>query len=292
MQPVGGSLCYCNGREPKSFSRSANYNAIIPAQRFGLSNRVVLMTKSGKQKKSLKTALEIKSVSHSFGTQNVLRELSFMMPPGQFTVLLGPNGAGKTTLISCLTRQIEPREGDIKIAGLSLRSYGNSALVHLGVVFQEPTVDLDLTVWQNLHYYGALQGMSKNDINDQLNILIEQFELSERKNEKVRILSGGQRRRVEIIRALLHRPAILILDEPTSGLDVPTRQTLVDHVHNLALNEGLAVLWATHLTDEIRDGDKLLILDKGKLIAEGKPDQVKTKFACQSLEDIFDSIKS
>ena len=96
---------------------------------------------------------------------------------------------------------------------------------------------------------------------------------------------------MEIIRAMLHRPAILILDEPTTGLDVPTRQSLIDHVHDLVSNEGLAVLWATHLTDEVQDSDQLLILDKGKLVAEGTPQEVKTKFACRSIGEIFDSIK-
>lgn len=245
---------------------------------------------TGKEEISQATALEIVSLSYSYETKVALDGVSFTIPPGQFTVLLGPNGAGKTTLISCLTRQIEPQEGEIKIAGLSLNVHGNSALVNLGIVFQEPTVDLDLTVRQNFHYYGALQSMSKNEINDQMNVLTEKFELSDRLDDKVRILSGGQRRRVEIIRALLHRPAILILDEPTTGLDVPTRQSLVDHVHDLASNEGLAVLWATHLTDEVQDEDHLQILDKGHLVAEGSPHQVISKFACRSVEEIFDSI--
>ncbi len=248
------------------------------------------MNKLEIENKSIAAALEIESVSHSFGESVVLNKLNIKILRGQFTILLGPNGAGKTTLISCVTRQIEPNEGDIIIAGRSLKLYGNSALAHLGVVFQEPTVDLDLTVKQNLYYYGALQGMSTDDVDNQADILIKQFDLTERANEKVRTLSGGQRRRVEIVRALLHRPLLLVLDEPTTGLDVPTREALIDHVHERSSNEGLAVLWSTHLIDEVREGDSLVLLDHGKLIAKGSSDQVKAEFGCASLGDIFDSL--
>ena len=150
-------------------------------------------------------------------------------------------------------------------------------------MFQQSTLDLDLTVDQNLAYYGALRGLSRADIEARARDCLDILQMGERGGELVRRLNGGHRRRVEIARALLHRPAILLLDEPTVGLDPGTRETIVARMHDLSCTEGTAILWATHLIDEVRDDDGLLALSAGRLVAEGSVRDVVASLGCDSL---------
>lgn len=214
-------------------------------------------------------ALRVEGISFRYGAKQALCEVGFGIAPGTFTVLLGPNGAGKTTLFSLITRLYDSNSGTLAVAGHDIRKTPLPALGEMGVVFQQPTLDLDLSVLQNLRYHAALHGMEKHDALQRIEIELRRFDMNERKHEKVRALNGGHRRRVEIARALLHRPRLLLLDEPTVGLDVPTRQAIVDHVHRLCETDGIAVLWATHLIDEIADGDHIVLLDKGRVRAKG-----------------------
>jgi len=208
------------------------------------------------------TALAIEGLSHGFGARQVLSGVSLSVEQGSFTVLLGPNGAGKTTLISLATGLYSARQGDVRIFGHSIRHDPMPALASLGVVFQMPTLDLDLTVEQNLAYHAALHGLPRREAAERAGAELERLDVSDRRSEKVRSLSGGMRRRVEIARALLHRPKFLIVDEATAGLDVAGRQWLLRHVRSLC-RQGLSVLWATHLLDEIEPGDRLVVLHRG-----------------------------
>ena len=176
------------------------------------------------------TALAIENLSHGFGARRALTDVDLSVKPGAFAVLLGPNGAGKTTLISLTTGLYSAQQGDIRIFGYSIRCNPLPALASLGVVFQMPTLDLDLTVDQNMTYHGALHGLSRREARERAFEELERFGVNDRQDDKVRSLSGGLRQRVEIARALLHRPKLLTVDEATAGLDVAGRQLLLTHV--------------------------------------------------------------
>ena len=214
-------------------------------------------------------ALEVSGLVHEFGPKRALDGVAFAIAPGEFTVLLGLNGAGKTTLYSLITRLYNNRTGSIKIFGHDVRKQPSQALARIGVVFQQPTLDLDLSIAQNLHYHAALHGMSRREAQRRLEAELARADLLNRAHEKVRALSGGQRRRVEIARALLHRPSLLLLDEPTVGLDIGSRQAIVSHVRKLCREEGLAVLWASHLIDEVDENDRVIVLHLGRILASG-----------------------
>lgn len=214
--------------------------------------------------------LAVSSLGFAFGEDMALEGVDLRLDAGEFKVLLGPNGAGKTTLFSLITRLYESNLGSIQVAGADMRRHSSRALARMGVVFQQPTLDLDLTVRQNLLYHAALHGLSKAEALARAEVELGRLDMAERAGEKVRKLNGGHRRRVEIARALLHRPSLLLLDEPTVGLDVPSRQAIIEHVHRLARADGVAVLWATHLIDEIREGDGVVILHQGRVRADGR----------------------
>lgn len=212
--------------------------------------------------------IEITGLSYSYGAKRALDDLHLQVAPGQFCALLGPNGAGKSTLFALLTRLFVAPQGRILLAGQDLAHTPRAALARLGVVFQQPTLDLDLTVRRNLMYFAALHGLAGRAAEARVAAALERLGMAERAGEPVRALNGGHRRRMEIARALLHDPAVLLLDEPTVGLDAAARVAITDHVHDLAA-QGLTVLWATHLTDEIRDSDRVAVLHRGCLRTEG-----------------------
>jgi len=214
-------------------------------------------------------ALEARDVSHSYGPRKALDHVSFSVPQGTFCVLLGLNGAGKSTLFSLMTRLFALRAGSLTLLGHDLSREPRKALAQLGVVFQSRTLDLDLTVAQNFLYHAALHGIGKTQAVARMRELLDAVGLADRAGEKVRDLSGGQIRRVEIARALLHKPRLLVLDEPTVGLDIGARADILKLVRGLIASEGMSVLWATHLTDEINERDEVVALHKGKVLAAG-----------------------
>lgn len=234
--------------------------------------------------------LEVDGLSHQFGKRQALKSVSFNILPGAFTILLGQNGAGKTTLFNLITRLYNSRSGQIRIFGVEMKADPGRALERLGVVFQQRTVDLDLTVRQNLLYHGGLHGLSAAEAQARADAELERFELSERSNDRVRELSGGQVRRVEIARALIHKPKLLLLDEPTVGLDIGSRQAILDHVHRLCDDEGLGVLWATHLIDEAKDADGVIVLHQGEVKAVGTSEAVCAQAETQNLRDAFNTL--
>lgn len=150
-----------------------------------------------------------------------------------------------------------------------------AALAQMGVVFQSPTLDLDLTIRQNLRYFAALHGLSGRAAALRIDAALDKLGIAERAGEKARDLNGGHRRRTEIARALVHKPDVLLLDEATVGLDAAAREAITDHVHALCAEDGLTVLWATHLTDEVRDSDRLIVLHEGRVIADGEASAIR-----------------
>ena len=231
--------------------------------------------------------LTVKNVSYYYGSKQALDDVSFDVFPGRVTALLGPNGAGKTTLFSLITRLFDAPTGRIEICGRSAADYGAAALGPLGVVFQQPTLDLDLTVKQNLRYFAALRGLKRKDADERMMRALDALDMAERIKERVRALNGGHRRRVEIARALLHGPKLLLLDEPTIGLDVPTRTAIVRHIHELARTDNIGVLWATHLFDEVEPDDDLLVLSKGRIVARGLAKDVVAETGAGDLGGAF-----
>jgi len=217
------------------------------------------------------SGLNIRNLSYRYAktTPLALSEVSFDVERGQFCALLGANGAGKSTLFNLITRLFTTAHGSIQVAGHDIRQHPRRALAQMGVVFQQQTLDLDLSLRRNLSYFAALHGLSGRDANMRIDAALDRFNLLDRADHPTRALSGGYRRRVEIARSTLHNPAVLLLDEPTVGLDPQTRAALTNDVHAMCADDGLTVLWATHLLDEVRPTDRLIMLEKGRITHNG-----------------------
>ena len=235
-------------------------------------------------------ALTVTGLSHSFGKAKVLDQVGFALQPGDFTVLLGLNGAGKTTLFALVTRLYHSGTGSIAVFGHDIRHRAGTALAAMGVVFQQPTLDLDLTVEQNLLYHASLHGMSGTQAAPRVEAELSRVGLLERRRDRIRQLSGGQRRRIELARALIHEPKLLLLDEPTVGLDIESRQFLIEHVRKLCAEQGLAVLWATHLIDEANDQARVIVLHRGKVLADGNAAELVASAEAPDLKSAFDRL--
>jgi ABC-2 type transport system ATP-binding protein len=214
-------------------------------------------------------ALAVAGVSHAYGAKQALSDVTLTVAQGQFTALLGLNGAGKTTLLSLITRLFDTRVGRISILGHRIDQAPGEALRRLGVVFQARTLDLDLSVMDNLLFHAALHGIGRGAARRLALAALADVALAERARDRARLLSGGQMRRVEIARALLHGPDLLVLDEPTVGLDIESKQAIIRHVRALVRERGVAVLWTTHLLDEIEPEDQVAILHAGRMMACG-----------------------
>ena len=236
------------------------------------------------------TGLQIDGLCHAYGAKTALDDVGFSVRPGTFTALLGPNGAGKSTLYHLLTRILKIQRGRVSLFGADLTQQPLQAMAGLGVVFQQSTLDLDLTVQQNLSYFAALHGLPGRGLRGRIRDRLQTLDLADRANEKVRTLNGGHRRRVEIARALLHDPKLLLLDEATVGLDVPSRRAIVDYVHELCADTGLTALWATHLVDEVWPGDDLVVLHQGKVQATGGVSTLLAEHECDGVASLFEHL--
>lgn len=215
------------------------------------------------------TVLAVDHLRFAYGARQALGGVSFQVARGSFCALLGPNGAGKSTLFALLTRLIVPDAGTISVAGHDMGRHPRKALARMGVVFQQQTLDLDSSVQANMRYFAALHGISGRRADTRIAAALERLSMRERAHEKVRALNGGHRRRMEIARALIHEPEVLLLDEATVGLDAGSRAAITAHVHDLAA-QGMAVLWATHLVDEISEGDRVVVLHRGQVLADAR----------------------
>ena len=216
-----------------------------------------------------KFMLEINNIKKYYGSFIALNNISLKLKASELVVLLGPNGAGKSTLFSLITGLARADRGECFINGNNIASQSTGALKNLGVVFQQPTIDLELTVKENLLFHARLHGLRTSNISRTIEKELKENGLEKKINKKVRTLSGGERRKVELIRSLLHAPKMLVLDEPTVGLDPGSRADLLKKILHLKKTKNLSVLWTTHLVDEAEKADKIIILNKGRIKAIG-----------------------
>ena len=231
--------------------------------------------------------LQIESLTKRYGERAALKGLSLVLQPGSFVALLGPNGAGKSTLFQVLTGLFMADEGDVRVDGHSLRGSAVAALRHIGVVFQAMSLDLDLSVRRNLRFHADLHGLPLAVAAERIAAACQATGIDKDLDRPVRELSGGNRRKVELVRALLHQPGLLLMDEPTVGLDPNSRRELRATVLADVRQRASSVLWATHLVEEAEAADRVLVLHKGQLLADGPPADVATALGGGTLEEAF-----
>ncbi len=235
-----------------------------------------------------KPMIQVESLTRTFGELVAVNDVSFAVAEGEIFAFLGPNGAGKTTTIKMLTTLLAPTRGRIAIDGLDPMAQPNEVRKRFGIVFQDPSLDDELTAWENLDLHGALYKVPRRLRAERSETLLRLFELWERRAEPVKRFSGGMRRRLEIARGLLHTPRVLFLDEPTLGLDPQTRNQLWTQVRTLNESERVTVFLTTHYMEEAdRVAHRIAIIDHGRIVAQGTPAELKAQTGAETLETAF-----
>jgi ABC-2 type transport system ATP-binding protein len=232
-------------------------------------------------------ALLLDNVVKSYGAVRAVDGVSLTVQAGEFIALLGPNGAGKTTLFQLLSGLFAADSGRIVVMGHDMSRDPVPALAQLGIVFQQPTLDLELSVTANLLFHAGLHGMPRAAAAERIEKELARLGLAERAHDKAAQLSGGNRRRVELARALLHDPRLLLMDEPTVGLDPQSRSDLLKLMLAMRAERSVAVLWATHLCDEVPDADRVIVLHRGKVLADTTPAKLVATAGTASIEQAF-----
>lgn len=230
--------------------------------------------------------IAVQAVSHQYGGNHALDNISLCLKPG-LTMLLGPNGAGKSTLFALITGLQKLTQGSITFDGATLSQSRTSIMAKMGVVFQQSTLDIDLSVKQNLSYFASLHGISTTSALSHIQGLLDELDLTTKLNTKIRNLNGGHRRRVELARCLIHKPSLLLLDEPTVGLDIESRHLILRVVQALAHSQNVSVLWATHLFEEVKPNNNLIVLSKGRVLAHDKCEALLAKYHQQDIEHLW-----
>jgi ABC-2 type transport system ATP-binding protein len=232
--------------------------------------------------------IQVTNLFKQYGTVTAVDGISFDVAPGEIVALLGPNGAGKTTTIKILTTILRATSGTIEVDGIDVTADPHEVRRRLGVIFQEPSLDQEMTAYENLDFHAVLYGVPRRQRRERIERLLHTGELWSRRNDLVRKLSSGMRRRLEIARGLIHVPKVLILDEPTAGLDPQTRHHLWEHVQQLNRDEGITVLLTTHYLEEAeRVADRLVVIDHGRIVARGCLEDVKAQTNSSTLDEAF-----
>jgi ABC-2 type transport system ATP-binding protein len=231
--------------------------------------------------------LSLRGLTKRYGTRVALDALDLQLRRGEFTALLGPNGAGKSTLFQVLTGLFAADAGEVEVAGHSLRHDAPAALRHIGVVFQQIALDLDLSVERNLRFQADLHGLPRAVARARIAELSAALGIAGDLARPARELSGGNRRKVELVRALLHAPQVLLMDEASVGLDPQSRRDLTAAIRADMVARSTCVLWATHLVEEAEAADRVLVLHRGRLLADGTPDAVRRQLGGDTLEEAF-----
>ncbi|MFQ5847710.1 MAG: ABC transporter ATP-binding protein [Candidatus Methylomirabilales bacterium] len=220
-------------------------------------------------------AVEVEGLRYAYGGREALAGVTFTVPRGEMFGFLGPNGGGKTTLFKILSTLMPPTAGRVRVFGHDLAHAPHAVRPHLGVVFQDPSLDLKLTVLENLLHHGHLYGLWGEALQRRARAILEPLGLEERARDLVETLSGGLRRRTELAKVLIHRPDLLLMDEPSTGLDPGARQDFNAYLHRLRQEDHVTILLTTHLIDEAEQCDRVGVLHQGKMVAMGAPDALK-----------------
>ncbi len=232
--------------------------------------------------------IEVKNLSKRFDGFEAVKDISFSVLAGGIFAFLGPNGAGKSTTIKMLTTLLSPTSGAISVNGFNPTTQPDQVRHSFGIVFQDPSLDDDLTAWENLEFHGVLYSVPRVLRRQRIEELLAFVELTDRRDNYVREFSGGMKRRLEIARGLLHHPKIIFLDEPTLGLDPQTRNHLWSYLEKLNKEEGITVFFTTHYLDEAdRVAQRIAIIDHGKIVAEGSGEDLKKQTGTETLEEAF-----
>jgi ABC-2 type transport system ATP-binding protein len=232
--------------------------------------------------------IEVRDLTRSFGQVQAVRGISFDVGAGEIFAFLGPNGAGKTTTIKMLTTLLRPTSGTIRIDGLDPLTQQNEVRRRFGIVFQDASLDGELTAEENMHLHAVLYGVTRRERNARTEVLLKQFELWDRRAQQTKFFSGGMKRRLEIARGFLHSPRILFLDEPTLGLDPQSRNQLWTQVRARNESEGTTVFLTTHYMDEAqRVAQRIAVIDHGRIVAQGSTDELLRQTQTGTLEDAF-----
>lgn len=235
--------------------------------------------------------IEVKNLTKKFGDFTAVNNISFFVSDGEIFAFVGPNGAGKTVTIKMLTTLLRPTSGEIFLNNYNSVVHQNEARRSFGIVFQDPSLDDELTAYENMEYHGVLYKVPKDIRRERIKQLLRFVELWDRKDDLVKHFSGGMKRRLEIARGLIHHPQILFLDEPTLGLDPQTRSHIWNYIKNLNKEEKMTVFFTTHYMDEAEKiANRIAIIDKGRLVAKGSAEELKSKTNTLSLEDAFLSL--
>ncbi len=231
--------------------------------------------------------VQVENLTKEFGDLVAVDDISFEVYAGEVFGFLGPNGAGKTTTISMLTTLLEPTAGKAKVAGFDVICEKESVRESMGLIFQESSLDEDLTALENMKIHAVLYHLPRNQQQPRIEKMLKMVELWERRSELVMNFSGGMKRRLEVARSLLHYPRILFMDEPTLGLDPQTRNKIWDHVLETHAKEKITLFMTTHYMDEAEYCDRVAVIDHGKIIALGTPAQLKEKTGAKTMNDVF-----
>jgi len=233
-------------------------------------------------------AIEVENLTKKFGDLVAVDDISFNVEEGGIFAFLGPNGAGKSTTIKMLTTLLKPSDGRMRVDGRDPSTEANAVRRAFGIVFQDPSLDEDLTAWENLEFHGILYGVPRNVRRQRMVELMTLVDLWDRRKSFVREFSGGMKRRLEIARGLLHHPKIIFLDEPTLGLDPQTRNHLWSYVLKLNAEKGITIFFTTHYMEEAdRVAKRIAIIDQGKIVAEGAGEELKAMTGTETLEAAF-----
>ncbi len=232
--------------------------------------------------------IRVEHLTKKFGELEAVRDISFEVQQGEIFAFLGPNGAGKTTTIRMLTTLLEPTGGKVELNGLDPRVHKHQARQHFGIVFQDASLDQDLTALENMQYHAVLYHIPRHQRRERIEMLLKMFELWDRRDDLVKKFSGGMRRRLEIARGFLHTPKILFLDEPTLGLDPQSRNQMWSHVKSMNETERVTVFLTTHYMEEAdRVAQRIAVIDHGKIVAIGSSQELKASTGTETLEDAF-----
>lgn len=232
--------------------------------------------------------IQVEKLTKKFGELKAVDDITFDVKKGEMFAFLGPNGAGKTTTIKMLTTLLNPTSGKINLAGFSPIEQKGEARKAFGIVFQDPSLDNELTALENLQFHATLYHVPKKLAKERIEYLMKLVDLWDRKDDFIKTFSGGMKRRLEIARGLIHHPKILFLDEPTLGLDPQTRNHIWDHLKKLNKKEGMTIFFTTHYMQEVENAaTRIAIIDHGKILVQGTIKEIKSKTKTKSLEQAF-----